>query len=120
MRIQIFIIEWVTEDLLSKILKHPKLAKQFMDPRFSQAIEKFQKNPQEVMEMCKTNAELKEFIQEFCALMGDHFTGLADQKDKVRFLHYLRTFTAHTVSLFQARVLMQLYHCDDVFKFKEF
>lgn len=54
-----------------------------MDPRFSQAIEKFQKNPKEVMEMCKTNAELAEFIQEFCALMGDHFTGLADQKDKV-------------------------------------
>jgi len=74
--------DWVTEDLLTKIMQHPKLSKQFMDPRFSSAIEKFQKNPREVMEMCQTNEELREFIQQFCSLMGDHFTGLADQTDE--------------------------------------
>ena len=64
-------------------MQHPKLSKQFLDPRFSQAIDKFQKNPREVMEMCQTNEELREFIQEFCSLMGEHFTLMADQKDKV-------------------------------------
>ena len=85
-KIYISTLDWVTEDLLTKIMKHPKLSKQFMDPRFSKAIEKFQTNPREVMEMCSTNEELREFIQQFCALMGDHFTGLADAQEKVSFM----------------------------------
>uniref|UniRef100_A0A7M5V3S5 Uncharacterized protein n=1 Tax=Clytia hemisphaerica TaxID=252671 RepID=A0A7M5V3S5_9CNID len=89
--------DWVTEDLLTKIMQHPKLSKQFMDPRFSSAIEKFQKNPREVMEMCQTNEELREFIQQFCSLMGDHFTGLADQTDKVskRCIHLTTLMIGH-------------------------
>lgn len=35
------------------------------------------------MQMCQTNAELREFIQEFCAIMGEHFTGMADVQEKV-------------------------------------
>lgn len=59
-------------------MKNPKLAHQFNDPKFNEAITLFQTNPQKVLEMCKDNLELREFIQEFCALMGDHFTNLAD------------------------------------------
>lgn len=43
----------------------------------------FQSNPEHVMSTCQTNDELREFIQEFCAIMGEHFTTLADQQDKV-------------------------------------
>lgn len=70
--------EWVTDDLLSKIMSHPKLGKQFMDPRFSEAIAKFQTNPREVMASCESNPELREFIQEFCDIMGNHFTMLSE------------------------------------------
>lgn len=70
--------DWITSDLLTKIMKNPKLAHQFNDPKFNEAITLFQTNPQKVLEMCKDNVELREFIQEFCALMGDHFTNLAD------------------------------------------
>lgn len=70
--------DWITSDLLTKIMKNPKLAHQFNDPKFNEAITLFQTNPQKVLEMCKDNLELREFIQEFCALMGDHFTNLAD------------------------------------------
>lgn len=71
-----------SQDLLQKILSHPKLSKQFTDPRFSEAIQQLQTNPQHVMQMCQTNAELREFIQEFCAIMGEHFTGMADVQEK--------------------------------------
>ncbi|XP_057311676.1 uncharacterized protein LOC130649418 isoform X2 [Hydractinia symbiolongicarpus] len=74
--------KWVTEDLLQKILSHPKLSKKFTDPRFSKAIQQLQTNPQHVMKMCQTNTELREFIQEFCAIMGEHFTGMADVQEK--------------------------------------
>ena len=31
--------------------------------------------------MCQNNKELREFIQEFCALMGDHFTKLGEKQE---------------------------------------
>ena len=74
-------LDWVTDNLLEKVTKNPKLAKQFADPNFSEAIQLFQSNPQKVMEMCQNNEELREFIQEFCALMGDHFTKLGEKQE---------------------------------------
>lgn len=53
-----------------------------MDPRFSKIIEQFQTNPQQVMEMCENNPEIKEFIQDFCAIMGDHFTNLGEKQEE--------------------------------------
>ena len=75
-------VDWVTEDLLAKIMAHPKLSKQFTDPRFSEVINKFQSNPEEVMRTCGNNPEMKEFIQNFCSIMGEHFTEMGDRQQQ--------------------------------------
>jgi len=72
--------QWMTEELLSKIMAHPKLSKQFTDPRFSEVIGKLQSNPEEVMRASASNPEMREFIQNFCAIMGDHFTQLGEKQ----------------------------------------
>ncbi|XP_041461259.1 uncharacterized protein LOC121412533 [Lytechinus variegatus] len=69
--------DWVNDDLLSKIEKHPRLARQLSDPRFSQAMSMFQSNPQGAMKYFQDNPEIQTFFQDFCAILGDHFTGLS-------------------------------------------
>jgi len=76
--------DWVTEDLLSKISANPKLFKRFTDPRFAEVLQQFQSNPQQIMRMCEGNPEMKEFIQDFCSIMGDHFTELGQKQDEQR------------------------------------
>ena len=45
------------------------------------AFQEFQTNPQEAAKKYGNNTEMKEFIQEFSGLMGNHFTGLAEKQD---------------------------------------
>lgn len=73
---------WVTEDLLAKIMKNEKLSEKFLHPNFNEVISLLQKDPQQAMELCKSDPEMADFIHEFCALMGDHFTSLADTDDQ--------------------------------------
>ena len=68
--------------MLSKVEKNPKLIKQLEDVRFSQALTAFQKNPQEAMLAVQNDPEVKEFIQEFCGLLGEHFTTLGEEEMK--------------------------------------
>ena len=76
------VIDWITEDLLSKVEKNPKLLKQLEDERFSQALTAFQANPQQAMLAVQNDPEVKEFIQEFCGLLGDHFASLGEEEMK--------------------------------------
>nr|XP_054753432.1 uncharacterized protein LOC129259162 isoform X1 [Lytechinus pictus] len=69
--------DWVNDNLLSKIEKHPRLAQQLSDPCFSQAMSMFQSNPQGAMKYFQDNPEIQTFFQDFCAILGDHFTGLS-------------------------------------------
>ncbi|KAL4232860.1 hypothetical protein ACF0H5_007547 [Mactra antiquata] len=73
--------EWVTDDLLTKLEKNEKLTKRLQDPRFMQAIGEFQKNPTEALKKYGQDADIQEFLQDFCSLMGDHFNKLSDQQD---------------------------------------
>ena len=75
--------DWATDDLLARIEKHPLLSKVFQDPTLSQVLVEFQSNPQKVMAASRENPEIQRFLQEFCSLMGDHFTTLADKKEGV-------------------------------------
>lgn len=50
--------DWVTEDLLSKVEKHPNLSKVFQDPVLSQLLVEFQKNPQKAMAAVQDNKEV--------------------------------------------------------------
>ena len=68
--------------MLSKIEKNPKLMKQLEDARFSQALTAFQANPQQALLAAQNDPEVKEFIQEFCGLLGEHFTSLGEEEMK--------------------------------------
>lgn len=71
-------IGWITDDLLQKIEANPKLAKRFTNPRMAEALHKFQTDQAVAIKQYQNDIEVQEFIQEFCSLMGDHFTKLAN------------------------------------------
>jgi hypothetical protein len=73
--------EWLTADMLDKIDSNPVLSRGLTDPNISKALEKFRTNPEEAMKENQKNPQVMEFLQEFCKLMGDHFTSLADKRD---------------------------------------
>lgn len=62
--------DWVNDDLLSKLEKHPRLASQLSDPRFNQAMSMFQSNPQGAMKYFQDNPEIQSFFQDFCGILG--------------------------------------------------
>jgi hypothetical protein len=63
-------LEWVTDDLLSKVQSNELLIKRLSDPRFVEAIGEFQKNPERAKEKYKGNVEVLQFFTEFCGLLG--------------------------------------------------
>ncbi|KAL5010187.1 hypothetical protein ScPMuIL_012492 [Solemya velum] len=73
--------EWVTEDLLTKVQKSSTLSKRLADPSFMQAISEFQSNPKAAMTKYANNPEMQKFLQEFCGIMGEHFTNLSSKED---------------------------------------
>ena len=75
-------IDWVTEDLLGQFEKNPVLSKGFSDPKFTKVLEDFHRNPQEAMKFAQSDPQVQQFLQEFCNVMGNHFTSIADEKDK--------------------------------------
>lgn len=68
--------DWITDDLLHKIEANPKLAKHFTNPRMAEALHKFQTDQAAAIKQYQSDLEVQEFFQEFCSIMGDHFTKL--------------------------------------------
>lgn len=56
------------------------MLKKLADPRYSQALNMFRNNPEEGMKLLQDKEELQDFIKEFCGILGEHFTSMADQK----------------------------------------
>lgn len=73
---------WVTPALMQKIGANPILRKAFTDPRCQEAMTALQTNPQDAIKRYGDNPEMREFLQAFMKLMGDHFTELADKQDE--------------------------------------
>ncbi|XP_076445689.1 uncharacterized protein LOC143283369 [Babylonia areolata] len=73
--------EWVTDDLLEKVSKNETLSKRLGDPRFMQAVTEFQTNPKAAMMKYQSNAEMQQFLKEFCGILGEHFISLGDKQD---------------------------------------
>ena len=73
--------EWITEDLMKQIQSNPRLSKRLTDPNFLRVLEGFHSNPSEALRNYGSNPEMAEFLKDFCTLMGNHFTGLADQEE---------------------------------------
>ena len=63
---------------MHKIEANPKLARHFTNPRMAEALQKFQTDQAMAMKQYQNDHEVQEFIQEFCSIMGDHFTKLSD------------------------------------------
>lgn len=70
--------DWITEDLLKKIEGNPSLAKLLMDPKFTAALSQVQTDPMKAMAMLSSNPEMQKALQEFSALLGEHFTSLGN------------------------------------------
>ena len=73
---------WMTPELMAKIAANPLLRKGFTDPRCQQAMSEMQTNPTEAMQKYGGNPEMRNFLQAFMKLMGEHFTALADKEDE--------------------------------------
>ena len=73
---------WMTPELLQKIAAKPILRKAFTDPKCQQAMTEMQTDPQAAMKKYGDVPEMREFLQAFMKLMGDHFTELADKQEK--------------------------------------
>ena len=71
----------MTESLLEKIEKHPLLSRALRDPTLARALAQFQTDPESVLRTAAGNPQLQEILREFCAVMGSHFTELADKRD---------------------------------------
>ncbi|XP_002739658.1 uncharacterized protein LOC100371987 [Saccoglossus kowalevskii] len=73
--------KWVTDSLLSQFENNPDLMKRMSDPRFTQALTKFQTNPQEAVIEYQHDKEMHKFFSDVSAILGDHFTKLSDKED---------------------------------------
>lgn len=51
-----------------------------MDPRFAEAIQIMQKDPQKFMKIYGQNPEFTEFLKEFSGLMANHFNKLGEDR----------------------------------------
>ena len=90
--------EWLNTELLEEMMKRPRLAKGFQNPKYAAAIASLQKEPGKYKNMMYEDNELREFVNEFCEVMGNHFTGLGDKelkkREESRILHDLGPLAA--------------------------
>ena len=75
--------EWITDDLLDKISSHPTIGPKLSDPRYSAALDCFQKNPQQASKEYRGQPEIQAFLRDFCRILGEHFTSL-EEKQKAK------------------------------------
>ena len=69
--VYVCLLDWITSNLLQQIQGDETLAKRLTDPTFMAAITEFQTNPKGALEKYKNNAEVMQFLQSFCGLMGE-------------------------------------------------
>jgi len=72
--------EWCNSNLLNAIAQKPSLMKYFMDPRFADAIQLMQKDPEKFVQIYGKNPDFNEFIKEFSSIMATHFNKIGDEK----------------------------------------
>ena len=78
----VYIIDWVTDDLLEKVSKNCVLSKAFSDPALAKVLDDFHKDPQGALAAAQSKPEVMEFLKEFCNLMGDHFMSLDNKGEQ--------------------------------------
>ena len=71
----------ISQGLLDKVESNPLLAQAFRHPDFSQVITRFTQNPAQAIQDYGETPAFREFFKEICALLGQHFTELADKTE---------------------------------------
>ena len=61
----------------------PDLLKKLSDPRYSQALNLIRSNPEEGLKLVQGNQELLSFIEDFCGILGEHFTSMAENPVRI-------------------------------------
>lgn len=72
--------ELTSPELMEKISGNPRLAAGLSNPKFTAALEALQKNPKEALSKFKNHPEINDFLNEFCGVLGQHFTELGAQQ----------------------------------------
>lgn len=62
----------------------PDLLKKLADPRYSQALNLIRTNPEEGLKLVQGNQELLSFIEDFCGILGEHFTSMAENTVRIK------------------------------------
>lgn len=74
--------EWCTPDLMQRIASNPRLAAGLANPKFAAALGELQKNPKAALKKFQHQPEMVDFLNEFCGVMGDHFTTIGKQEQE--------------------------------------
>ncbi len=74
--------EWNTPDLLDEISNNKVLSSGMTNPKFTAALQAFQRNPQKAKEEFQNHPDVIEFLNEFCQVMGNHFMELGKKQEK--------------------------------------
>ena len=72
--------EWNTPDLMDQISNNKVLSSGMTNPKFTAALEAFKSNPKSTMKQFQNHPDIIEFLNEFCLVMGNHFTELGEKK----------------------------------------
>eukprot|EP00814_Leptocylindrus_danicus_P007106 CAMPEP_0116040300 /NCGR_PEP_ID=MMETSP0321-20121206/24273_1 /TAXON_ID=163516 /ORGANISM="Leptocylindrus danicus var. danicus, Strain B650" /LENGTH=455 /DNA_ID=CAMNT_0003520081 /DNA_START=81 /DNA_END=1448 /DNA_ORIENTATION=+ len=72
--------DWATPDLIEKFANNPRLCKFLSDPKFMKIVRALEQNPKATFASLENEPELLASLNEFCSLMGDHFTKLDKEK----------------------------------------
>jgi hypothetical protein len=74
--------EWMNGDFLSRFQNNPRLMRGFADPRCQKAMQEMQEDAEAASKKYANDKQVTEFLREFMGLMGDHFSNIADDKDR--------------------------------------
>mmetsp|Transcript_18389 Transcript_18389/g.22823 ORF Transcript_18389/g.22823 Transcript_18389/m.22823 type:complete len:465 (+) Transcript_18389:129-1523(+) len=74
--------QWATSpDFINTISQNPILSKGLTNSKFTAALEALRSNPKRAMEQFRHHPDVTEFLNEFCNVLGDHFTKLGEAEE---------------------------------------
>lgn len=70
--------------LVDRIAQNPKLAERMLDPKMTAALEALKDDPKRAMARFRNDPEVMEFLRECCGAIGEHFTELGTEQERVK------------------------------------
>ena len=66
-----YLLEWIIDNLLTRVQKSDILMKKMNDPRFMQAMQEFQTDPSAAIAKYSGDSDMELFLKEFCSILGN-------------------------------------------------